>query len=172
MSTGNENNAVKILIVDVDSSDVRYLLSTFRWLPSTLICLFYYKTISYRPILISSSWLLHSSGLSCPHANFVEDSFLLAVKKFLDEGGLFIINLVSRSSAVREMVVSRLKAVRWESRHTFFFFLHNRIQQISEYSYLAKITTFFVGLWAPIFTTSRRRFKWSFICNPKWKMPG
>jgi hypothetical protein len=73
MSTGNENNAVKILIVDVDSSDV-------------------------------------SSGLSCPHANFVEDSFLLAVKKFLDEGGLFIINLVSRSSAVREMVVSRLKA--------------------------------------------------------------
>lgn len=30
MSTGNENNAVKILIVDVDSSDVRYLLSTFR----------------------------------------------------------------------------------------------------------------------------------------------
>lgn len=122
MSTGNENNAVKILIVDVDSSDVRYLLSTFRWLPSTLICLFYYKTISYRPILISSSWLLHSSGLSCPHANFVEDSFLLAVKKFLDEGGLFIINLVSRSSAVREMVVSRLKAVRWESRHTHFFF--------------------------------------------------
>uniref|UniRef100_A0A0E0KPL6 Methyltransferase type 11 domain-containing protein n=1 Tax=Oryza punctata TaxID=4537 RepID=A0A0E0KPL6_ORYPU len=72
MSNGNENNAVKILIVDVDSSDVR-------------------------------------SGLSCPHANFVEDSFLLAVKKFLDEGGLFIINLVSRSSAVREMVVSRLK---------------------------------------------------------------
>uniref|UniRef100_A0A0E0DD93 Methyltransferase type 11 domain-containing protein n=1 Tax=Oryza meridionalis TaxID=40149 RepID=A0A0E0DD93_9ORYZ len=73
MSIGNENNAVKILIVDVDSSD-------------------------------------GSSGLSCPHANFVEDSFLLAVKKFLDEGGLFIINLVSRSSAVREMVVSRLKA--------------------------------------------------------------
>ncbi|KAF0892710.1 hypothetical protein E2562_017684 [Oryza meyeriana var. granulata] len=72
MSNGNENNAVKILIVDVDSSDV-------------------------------------SSGLSCPHANFVEDSFLLATKKFLDEGGLFIINLVSRSSAVREMVVSRLK---------------------------------------------------------------
>lgn len=122
MSTGNENNAVKILIVDVDSSGVRYLLSTFRWLPSTLVWLFYYKTISYRPILISSSWLLHSSGLSCPHANFVEDSFLLAVKKFLDEGGLFIINLVSRSSAVREMVVSRLKAVRWESRHTHFFF--------------------------------------------------
>ncbi|KAG8083262.1 hypothetical protein GUJ93_ZPchr0015g6664 [Zizania palustris] len=52
----NENNAVKILIVDVDSSDV-------------------------------------SSGLSCPHASFVDDSFLLAAKKFLAEGGLFIINL-------------------------------------------------------------------------------
>uniref|UniRef100_A0A0D9W422 Methyltransferase domain-containing protein n=1 Tax=Leersia perrieri TaxID=77586 RepID=A0A0D9W422_9ORYZ len=71
-SNGNENNAVKVLIVDVDSSDV-------------------------------------SSGLSCPHANFVDDSFLLATKKFLAEGGLFIINLVSRSSTVREMVVSRLK---------------------------------------------------------------
>ncbi|XP_040379702.1 eEF1A lysine and N-terminal methyltransferase [Oryza brachyantha] len=70
--TTTQLNAVKILIVDVDSSDL-------------------------------------SSGLSCPHPNFVEDSFLLAAKTYLIEGGLFIINLVSRSPAVREKVVSRLK---------------------------------------------------------------
>lgn len=73
-SNGKDSNKVKILIVDVDSSDL-------------------------------------SSGLSCPPANFVEDSFLLSAKKFLSPGGLFIINLVSRSSTVRDMVVSRLKVV-------------------------------------------------------------
>ncbi|GJN03186.1 hypothetical protein PR202_ga20598 [Eleusine coracana subsp. coracana] len=52
-----------------------------------------------------------SSGLSCPPVNFVEDSFLLSAKQFLSEGGLFIINLVSRSPSVRDMVISRLKAV-------------------------------------------------------------
>uniref|UniRef100_A0A0A9DTH4 Methyltransferase type 11 domain-containing protein n=1 Tax=Arundo donax TaxID=35708 RepID=A0A0A9DTH4_ARUDO len=72
--SNGSNSAVKILIIDVDSSDL-------------------------------------SSGLSCPPANFVEDSFLLSAKEFLSEGGLFIINLVSRSSSVREMIVSRLKAV-------------------------------------------------------------
>ncbi|XP_062225427.1 uncharacterized protein LOC133924070 [Phragmites australis] len=73
VSNGSDN-AVKILIIDVDSSDLSF-------------------------------------GLSCPPENFVEDSFLLLAKEFLSEGGLFIINLVSRSSSVREMVVSRLKAV-------------------------------------------------------------
>ncbi|XP_048557015.1 eEF1A lysine and N-terminal methyltransferase-like [Triticum urartu] len=71
---GKDSDAVRILIVDVDSSDL-------------------------------------SSGLSCPPANFVEDAFLMSAKKFLSAGGLLIINLVARSSAVREMVVSRLKAV-------------------------------------------------------------
>lgn len=52
-----------------------------------------------------------SSGLACPPADFVEESFLLSVKKLLSEGGLFIINLVSRSPAIREMVVSRMKVV-------------------------------------------------------------
>ncbi|VAH31692.1 unnamed protein product [Triticum turgidum subsp. durum] len=71
---GKDSDAVRILIVDVDSSDL-------------------------------------SSGLSCPPANFVEDAFLMSAKKFLSAGGLLIINLVARSSAVREMAVSRLKAV-------------------------------------------------------------
>ncbi|CAL9184938.1 unnamed protein product [Musa hybrid cultivar] len=51
-----------------------------------------------------------SSGLSCPPSDFVEESFLLQVKNFLSEGGLFVINLVSRSPAIREKVVLRLKA--------------------------------------------------------------
>lgn len=52
-----------------------------------------------------------SSGLACPPADFVEESFLLCVKEFISESGLFVINLVSRSLAVREMVVSRMKKV-------------------------------------------------------------
>ncbi|KAK9138331.1 hypothetical protein Sjap_008925 [Stephania japonica] len=52
-----------------------------------------------------------SSGMTCPHPDFVEESFLLSVKEALSEEGLFVINLVSRSLSVREMVVSRIKAV-------------------------------------------------------------
>ncbi|KAI8538084.1 hypothetical protein RHMOL_Rhmol09G0074200 [Rhododendron molle] len=51
----------------------------------------------------------NSSGLTCPASDFVEESFLCAVKNSLSEQGLFVINLVSRSSAIREMVVSRMK---------------------------------------------------------------
>ncbi|KAL6580735.1 hypothetical protein OROMI_006658 [Orobanche minor] len=50
-----------------------------------------------------------SSGLTCPAADFVEESFLLAVKYSLSEQGLFIINLVSRSSTVKGAIYSRLK---------------------------------------------------------------
>ncbi|KAI3459692.1 hypothetical protein Pfo_016355 [Paulownia fortunei] len=52
-----------------------------------------------------------SSGLTCPAADFVEESFLLTVKNTLSEEGLFVINLVSRSSAVKGAVYSRLKMV-------------------------------------------------------------
>ncbi|XP_011073798.1 methyltransferase-like protein 13 isoform X2 [Sesamum indicum] len=52
-----------------------------------------------------------SSGLTCPAADFVDESFLLTVKNSLSEQGLFIINLVSRSSAVKGAVYSRLKKV-------------------------------------------------------------
>ncbi|KAK4387993.1 eEF1A lysine and N-terminal methyltransferase [Sesamum angolense] len=52
-----------------------------------------------------------SSGLTCPAADFVDESFLLTVKNSLSEQGLFIINLVSRSSAAKVAVYSRLKKV-------------------------------------------------------------
>ncbi|XP_026387875.1 methyltransferase-like protein 13 [Papaver somniferum] len=52
-----------------------------------------------------------SSGMTCPPEDFLEESFLLSVKKSLSEGGLFVINLVARSKAIREMVVSKLKKV-------------------------------------------------------------
>ncbi|CAA3007391.1 methyltransferase 13 [Olea europaea subsp. europaea] len=52
-----------------------------------------------------------SSGLTCPASDFVEDSFLLTVKSSLSEQGLFVINLVSRSSAVKDKVFSRLQTV-------------------------------------------------------------
>lgn len=52
-----------------------------------------------------------SSGLTCPPADFTEESFLLSVKESLSESGLFVISLVSRSTALREMIVSRMKMV-------------------------------------------------------------
>ncbi|CAI9271358.1 unnamed protein product [Lactuca saligna] len=52
-----------------------------------------------------------SSGMTCPAADFIEESFLSTVKNSLSKEGLFVINLVSRSPAVKEMVVSRMKVV-------------------------------------------------------------
>lgn len=52
-----------------------------------------------------------SSGMTCPAADFVEGSFLRNVKDNLSEQGLFVINLVSRSPGIKDMVVSRMKEV-------------------------------------------------------------
>lgn len=52
-----------------------------------------------------------SSGMTCPAADFVEESFLLTVKDALSEQGLFIVNLVSRSQAIKDMVISKMKTV-------------------------------------------------------------
>ncbi|KAI3518520.1 hypothetical protein L1887_07325 [Cichorium endivia] len=52
-----------------------------------------------------------SSGMTCPAVNFVEETFLSTVKNSLSKEGLFVINLVSRSPAVKEMVVSRMKVL-------------------------------------------------------------
>ncbi|XP_024026102.1 methyltransferase-like protein 13 [Morus notabilis] len=52
-----------------------------------------------------------SSGMTCPAADFVEDSFLRTVKENLSDKGLFVINLVARSQAIKDNVVSRMKEV-------------------------------------------------------------
>ncbi|GMI64319.1 hypothetical protein like AT2G31740 [Hibiscus trionum] len=52
-----------------------------------------------------------SSGLRCPAAGFVEESFLRNIKDALSEQGLFVINLVSRSPAIKDAVISRMKEV-------------------------------------------------------------
>ncbi|KAL0863717.1 hypothetical protein Bca101_042835 [Brassica carinata] len=52
-----------------------------------------------------------SSGLTCPASEFIEESFLLSVKRALPQHGLFVVNLVSRSQSVKDMVVSRMKKV-------------------------------------------------------------
>lgn len=52
-----------------------------------------------------------SSGLTCPASDFIEESFLSTVKNSLSEQGLFVINLVSRSLAVKDKVFSRLQTV-------------------------------------------------------------
>ncbi|KAF3794158.1 Methyltransferase-like protein 13 [Nymphaea thermarum] len=52
-----------------------------------------------------------STGLTCPPANFVEESFLATVKESLSDVGLFIINTVSQSPSVREKIVQRIQEV-------------------------------------------------------------
>jgi len=52
-----------------------------------------------------------STGLTCPHSNFVEEAFLKTAKESLVAGGILILNLVSRSTAVHEMVISRMQTV-------------------------------------------------------------
>lgn len=49
--------------------------------------------------------------MTCPAADFVDESFLLTVKDSLSDQGLFVVNLVSRSRAIKNMVVSRMKTV-------------------------------------------------------------
>lgn len=50
--------------------------------------------------------------MTCPAADFVDESFLQSVKDALTEKGIFIINLVSRSQDIKDTVISRMKLVR------------------------------------------------------------
>lgn len=68
-----------------------------------------------------------SSGLACPPEGFVEEAFLSSVKNFLSVGGLFVINLVSRSSVIRQMVISRLKAA---FEHLFSLELEEDVNEV------------------------------------------
>ncbi|XP_057837789.1 uncharacterized protein LOC131047991 isoform X2 [Cryptomeria japonica] len=52
-----------------------------------------------------------STGLSCPHSSFVEESFLRNAKESLCIDGILILNLVSRSATVHKMVISRMETV-------------------------------------------------------------
>ncbi|CAA7045546.1 unnamed protein product [Microthlaspi erraticum] len=52
-----------------------------------------------------------SGGLTCPASEFIEEAFLLSVKRALPQHGLFVVNLVSRSQSIKDMVVSRMKKV-------------------------------------------------------------
>ncbi|KAG5015370.1 hypothetical protein JHK85_021506 [Glycine max] len=52
-----------------------------------------------------------SSGLTCPAPDFLDESFLETVKDRLSEDGLFVVNLVSRSQAIKDMALSKMKKV-------------------------------------------------------------
>ncbi|XP_052732304.1 uncharacterized protein LOC108342913 isoform X2 [Vigna angularis] len=52
-----------------------------------------------------------SSGLTCPAPDFLDEFFLETVKDKLSENGLFVVNLVSRSQAIKDMALSKMKKV-------------------------------------------------------------
>jgi len=105
---GNDYTGTKILIVDADSSDLRLIVVLLIFV-SIFMSLLVQKFFIHTNLVC---FLACSSGLTCPPTDFVEESFLLSVKEFLSGGGLFVINLVSRSPAIREMVVSKMEGVR------------------------------------------------------------
>ncbi|WVZ26536.1 hypothetical protein V8G54_005080 [Vigna mungo] len=53
-----------------------------------------------------------SSGLTCPAPDFLDEFFLETVKDKLSENGLFVVNLVSRSQAIKDMALSKMKKVK------------------------------------------------------------
>lgn len=59
--------------------------------------------------------------MACPAADFVEESFLFTVKDSLSDQGLFVLNLVSRSRTMKDMVVARMKMVRPENSYILSF---------------------------------------------------
>ncbi|MQL76491.1 hypothetical protein Taro_008871 [Colocasia esculenta] len=48
----------------------------------------------FRILIVDADASDVSSGLTCPPAEFLEEPFLLSVREFVGEGGLFVINLV------------------------------------------------------------------------------
>lgn len=64
--------------------------------------------------------------MTCPAVDFVEEPFLLAVKDALSEQGLFIVNLVTRSPTVNDMVVARMKGVSINILNYSAFVLNRR----------------------------------------------
>ncbi|PKU76753.1 hypothetical protein MA16_Dca001359 [Dendrobium catenatum] len=83
--------------------------------------------LSMKIVIVDADSSDLSSGLACPPAGFVEEAFLSSVKDFLSLGGLFVINLVSRSSTIRLMVISRLKAV---FNHLFSLELEEDVNEV------------------------------------------
>lgn len=71
---------------------------------------------------------VYSSALTCPAAPFVEKSFLQTVKNTLSREGLFVVNLVSRSRAIKNSVLLRMKEVKME---TSFFLSLNLLAYLS-----------------------------------------
>ncbi|KAL1323314.1 hypothetical protein HN51_033651 [Arachis hypogaea] len=52
-----------------------------------------------------------SSAMACPAPDFVEESFLETVRDKLSDQGLFVVNLVSRSQTIKDMVRLKMKKV-------------------------------------------------------------
>lgn len=98
-----------ILILDVDSADSRYALSRTS---QCYIYIDFLNKITLILLFLSCLVSVCSGGLTCPASEFVEETFLLSVKRALPQHGLFVVNLVSRSQSVKDMVVSRMKKVK------------------------------------------------------------
>lgn len=113
--------------------------------------LFHYST-NFSSYSLTFS-LVGSSGLSCPAADFVEETFLMAAKGSLSDQGLFVINLVSRSQAIKDSIYSKLKSVRTKLFLTRVCELHSNSQSFKECMLLLLLLLFLVKAILAVCTT-------------------
>jgi hypothetical protein len=74
-------------------------------------------------------WAFTSNGLSCPPAEFLEESFLHAASDALVEGGILAINVVSRAAAPHVTSVEVLRKVCQFSNILFVLNCYTRLMR-------------------------------------------
>jgi hypothetical protein len=74
-------------------------------------------------------WAFTSNGLSCPPAEFLEESFLHAASDALVEGGILAINVVSRAAAPHVTSVEVLRKVCQFSSILFVLNCYTRLMR-------------------------------------------
>lgn len=60
--------------------------------------------------------------MTCPAPDFLDETFLKTVKAKISEQGLFVVNLVSRSQAIKDVVLVRMKEVKM--KHYCIIIIH------------------------------------------------
>ena len=106
-----DSSKIDILIIDVNSEDPRLVLKP-RLHIRLFVLLSLCSMVVYLSLYMLSWYLWCSSGLSCPAADFVEEPFLNDAKCSISKQGLFVVNLVSRSTKIKQLVISKMKMVR------------------------------------------------------------
>ncbi|XP_076625513.1 eEF1A lysine and N-terminal methyltransferase homolog [Colletes latitarsis] len=81
----------------------------------------------YKAILFDVDSKDTTVGISCPPKQFLEMSIIKSVSECLMDGGLFILNLVSRDESIKKKVKNDLKSV---FKHIACYFVQDEVNEI------------------------------------------